>query len=151
MESGQQEKRIEEVELLFDREAPEVLSGRRVAQQSFVPGVGGNEPPVGEVDERSEAVLRYAHSLRDVPRELCERCRQEQGDERSRHQAAQAADPESGEIDATRASLFFNDGPRDQETREREEGRDTEEAALHPAESGVEEQNGEDRHAAKAL
>ncbi len=149
-EPGDQQ-REHQVELLFDGQAPEVEQGRRRCEQIGIALLGEDEPPVGHVGERGDDVAGQVLALHGVGHEHPEHQGEGETGQRGRHEAAEAAAPEGPEVDAVAAGLLGQQQGGDEEARQREEGRDAEVAADHPAEPAVEEQDARDGHAAQAV
>ena len=143
--------REEQVELLLDRQRPEVLQGARGGEEVGVAGAGEVEAPVRHVGEGAEHVGPQAVELlgaADAP--------PDEADEGDRHEGggqetAEAAGPEPAEGDRARRVELADQQVGDQEPREGEEGGDAEEAALGPGEAAVEQQHADDGQATEAV
>ncbi len=152
---GQQarhQQREEQVELLLDRQRPEVLDGRRGGEQVGVGLVGEDEPPVGHVRQGGQDV---AGQLGQLVGGGDERPEQQddagQGQQGRRHQASEAPPPERPQRHAARPAVLSQEQGGDQETRQGEEGRDAEVAADGPREPAVEEEHPGHRQPAESV
>lgn len=137
--SGQQ--REEDVELLFDGQAPEVLYRRGSSEEVAVRRAREYEPPVGDVRQCREAVRAEVAHLLGCGRELPEHQDERQCQERCRQEPSCPSCPERTKVDAAGALGLREQQRGDQVAREGEEGGDTQEAALRPAEPAVEAQH----------
>lgn len=117
----QHEQRQGQVELLLDREGPEVLHGRGVPAGGEVVHRGGHEPPVLHVEGRREdlpqvpapqhARLQHEHRSR----------RHREHEERGRQQPGGAAGPEAGEAEPPGALALADKVAGDEEAADDEE------------------------------
>ena len=130
------DQRPHQVELLLDREGPEVGQGRGPAHLLEVRRAADDQVPVGDVGQRRE----------DLRLQVAELAAVEQGDEgdgdreqqpQGGEQASTATDPEVPEVDPSLAGLLADEQRRDQVAADHEEDLDAEEATLHPTEAGV--------------
>jgi len=137
-----EEQGPEEVELLLDRERPEVAEQARPLEGFEVGLVGEDEVPVGEVEERGQ---RVATELVDPVRldDRGEHHRQRDQDPDRRQQPPRPAQPEAAEPQVAVAAELAQQQRGDQVAADHEEDVDAEEAAGHPVEAGVVEEDGE--------
>ena len=82
----QQDERPQQIELLLDREAPQVTQGRR-RERAEVRRTGRDEAPVRDVAERRESVAAYPAEARVVRRHACDDRDHGEQDEQRRQQA----------------------------------------------------------------
>ncbi len=143
--------REEQVELLLDRQRPEVLqrAGRR--EQVGVARAGAVEAPVGHVGDGGEHVATEVGELLGAPEPPPEQPDHGDGDEGGGQEAAEAADPELAEGDGRAAVVLADQQVGDEEAREGEEGGDAEEPALGPGEAAVEQEHADDGEAAQPV
>ena len=123
----------DDVELLLDRQTPQVVEDRqRGGARPVVAGVG-HQVPVGEVGEGPAGIAACACLLGGGAPHGDDR--QHSGDHQRdrREQAPTAAGPELSQVDPPRRAPFADEHGGDQEPREGEEQVDTEEASRHPA------------------
>ena len=112
--------------------------------------VGDDQVPVRVVEERTD---RVATRVREVAaREDCgEDQRREHDENEGRQQPPRAPQPEAAQVDAV-AGLPFDQQQRcDQVAAEHEEEVDAEEAAGHPVDAGVVDEDADDRERAEAV
>jgi len=125
------DEREDEVALFLDGEAPEVLQRRRGAVEGRrVVRPGRDEPPVGDVGKGRPDLRRQLPKLvlgADERREDRDRSQRRQ---RCRHEPPEPAGPEPAERDVADALELEDQQARDEEPRQREEGRHAEEPAL---------------------
>ena len=147
---GKQQRRPDEVELLLDGKRPKVRERRGVAQGIEVRDVLGDLPPVVKEQQRRQDVgahLGEHHVVKDcAQRASHEHYRYHGGD-----QAADTADPEALEVDASGLGDFVEQQARDQIARKHKEDRDAEQAALRPCEVEVIEHHRDDGERAQAV
>ncbi len=139
---GGEDERPEEVELLLHRERPEVGEEARPPELFEVRGVGEDEVPVGEVEERGEGVAAGLVDLVRVGDRRDDHRHRDQHADRG-EEAAGAADPEAGELDLAGAAELAQEQRGDQVAADDEEDVDAEEAARQPAEARVVAEDGE--------
>ena len=151
LEGDHDHDREHQVELLLDRERPEVQHRRRGAEELGVGLARGDEAPVGHVEQRGQHVAPQGGELARGGHEVAEGDDAEQAQQRGRHQPAVATPPEVPEADGPGTRVLPDEQQGDQEAREREEGRDPEEASLRPREPVVEQQHGQHREAPQAF
>ena len=139
----------DQVELLLDRQAPEVQHRRRSVEQVSVRGAVDEEVPVGHLQPRRDDVGpgRARQRRRRDP---------DHGDRgehrpRSRVQAPGPASEETAQRDASRPLALVQQHRPDDHARQREEQGDAEVAARQPADVGVEEDDGSDGEAAEPI
>ena len=139
-QAGHQQQRPEQVELLLDRERPQVLEQRRPLEAGEVRAVGQDLRPIPDVCERREGVGAYPRRL---VRHEGDRHHQADGDheERRRQQAARPPHPEPAQIDAAGRVELAQEQRRDQEPAEDQEQVDAEEAAGKPRHAAVVQQH----------
>ena len=132
----------EQVELLFDRQRPEVVQRQGIGEQIEVRLPGADEVPVREVEDARDRVAPQCAELRLGDRVRRVQADDGQHDEQRGQQAAGAPGPESGQRYAAGGAALREEERRDQETGEDEERVDAEEPALSPR---VPEVIGDDR------
>ena len=139
---GGEDQWPEEVELLLDRERPEVAEQRRGLELFEVGLVAEDEVPVGEVEERGERVAaQRVDPVRLDDRRDDHRHRDEDADRRQ--QAPRPPQPEPADPDVAAAPVLAEQERGDQVAADHEEDVDAEEAARHPADARVVEEDGE--------
>ena len=143
-------ERPEQVELLLDRERPQVLQQRRALERLEVGLLREDLVPVVDVEERGDRVAARPHGVRGQ-----EDRRHERGDgddqERGRQQAARAPEPELEQVDAAGGRALGDQQRRDQEAAEHEEHVDAEEPARRDRHAAVVEQHRADRDRADTV
>ena len=148
-EQRERHQRPDEVELLLDRERPEVheqLGGGLVE----VARAGGDLEPVRREGERAD------HLAPDVDEQvLADEPRDEHAGDDAQHERGQqspgAAHPELGERDTTGAVVLTDEQRGDEEARDDEEDVDAEEAAGQPRRVEVVDEHTGDRKRAKSV
>ena len=141
---GGEDERPEEVELLLDRERPEVAEERGPLEALEVGLVGEDEVPVGEVGERGDRVAaQLVDPVRLDDRGDDHRHRDEDADRRQ--QPPRPPHPEAPQPHVAAAAELAQQQRGDQVAADHEEDVDAEEAARQPADAGVVEEDGEDR------
>ncbi len=138
--------RPEQVELLFDGEAPQVAKRSEVERR----GVAGADPdlvPVGDVAEAGDDVAaeqteRLALEDRGVDHQ------QNEHEEQRRQEPPGAAQPELLQVDAAALLVLADQQQRDQVAADHEEHLDAEEATGQPAVVRVVDHHGDDGHRA---
>ncbi len=141
----QQEQRPHDVELLLDRQRPEVPEGRGAARHLEVALLGQQLVPVGDVERSGRSVSPgpgHQVSPADDQGGHDDQQQQVQGGE----EAAGPADPEAPEAGAPGGAPLGPQERGDEVARDHEEGLDAEEAAAHEGDVGMPEQHGRDRH-----
>jgi len=139
---GGEEQGPEEVELLLDRERPEVAEEGRPLEGIEVGLVAEDEVPVGEVEERGQ---RVATQLVDPVRldDRGEDHRHRDQDSDGGQQPPRPAQPEAAQPQVAVAAELAEQQRGDQVAADHEEDVDPEEAPRHPADAGVVEEDGE--------
>ena len=146
----QHDERQDDVELLLDRQAPEVHEWRRRGEERGIRAAVQPEPPVGDVADGADDIAPKVGSGAGEHRS-CQKHHERNRDERAREQAAGAPRPEALQRDGAGGRHLGDEQRADQEPRQGEEHRHADEATAHLADPGVEEQHGEHREAAKAV
>ena len=139
------------VELLLDRQRPEVLHGRGLGEQVGVGVAREHESPVGHVRQRGQYVAAQGTQLVGVGYERAEEHDAPERQHGRREQAAEPSGPEGAQTDATRGRRLCQQQGGDEEARQREERAHPQEPAPRPAEAGVKGEHGPDGHATKAV
>src|SRR5439155_4757142 len=120
-DKGEEKRRPDEVELLLDRQAPEMEERRRgLALREVVASVSG-EVDVRPEDGGPEAVRDHLPSPHEVEQVMSGHVGGDQGQERRRKDAARAPPVELRERDRAASLRLDEEDPRDQETGEEEE------------------------------
>ena len=135
---------IQHIELLFDRETPE-MQNRRLTRGEEV-GIrltGEDESPVRHVRQRRDDVAAEALALDGVGDEHAEQQGQDQARECRRHEPSEPSHPKRLEADPTVRGALGQQQRRDQEAGEGEEGRHAEIATDHPRKARVEQEHTE--------
>ena len=127
-----------------------MLEERRRARPGEVALVGEHETPVGEVAEGGQAVERQWPAPVGPGQGGVDRHRGEQH-QQGGEETAHPAGPERPQRDAPRALELAQQQRRDQEAAEDEEDVDAEEAAVHPADVAVVEEDRDHGHGAEAV
>ena len=128
---GDERQRPHEVELLLDRQAPQVPQQRRVG--GVVRDVADDLAPVAEVGERPRQVAPHAGALGGRPDDERDDGDHGQHHAERRQQPAGPAQPELAEVDAPGRLALLDQQRRDQEAGHDEEHLDADPAAAHPA------------------
>ena len=115
---GGEDERPEEVELLLHRERPEVGEELGPPELFEVRGVGEDEVPVGEVEERGEGVAADLVDLVRVGDRRDDHRHRDQHADRGQ-QAAGAAQPEAAELDVAGAAELAQEQRGDQVAADR--------------------------------
>ena len=139
---GQHHERPDDVELLFDRKAPEVAERSEIGAGA----VAGPDPdliPVRDVggagdDIAAELAERVGLEQRDPHRE------QEHHHEQRRKEPPESSDPEVLEVDRAGAFVLGDQQQRDQVARDHEEDLDAEVTPAEPGAVGVVHHHGHD-------
>ncbi len=127
--------RPDQVELLLDRQAPEVTERGEVVGGA-VALAGVHLVPVRAVAERGDDVAAQLAERRPLEQRRPDR-EQEQHHEQRREQTAGPPDPEVLHVDVVRLLLLGDQQQRDQVAGDDEEHLDAEEPALQPVAVGV--------------
>ena len=145
-----EDDRPHDVELLLDRERPEVLERRRPAEGVEVRLLGEDQEPVGRVGERCDDVAAEAGQLvRDDHRGV-DRHRGQHREQRGQ-EAAGPPHPEVRPVDGFGALPLLDEQGRDEEAADDEEDLDAQEAAGDPRHVGVVEQHRQHRDGPEAV
>ncbi len=139
----------DDVELLLDRQAPEVQHRRWPGEQLGVRHPGGEEVPVGHV-ERGGGDVTARRTRQRVGQQAGHRQHGEHR-QRGRQQPAGASPPEAAEVEATGRVDLGEHERADQHAGQGEEQRHREEPAADRADAEVEQHDGADRQAAEAV
>ena len=139
-----------EVELLLDREAPEVLERRGRTRGLEVRQVAEDLPPVVVEQQRRHDVGTHLVE-QHVVEHGAERGRAHHRERNGRKQPAHAAHPEALERDAARRLVLGHEQPVDQIARYDEEHRDAHEPTRRPAHLHVVQDDGEHRERAQPV
>ena len=133
-----------EVELLLDRERPVVLDWRhqnwRLREQLRVARRPSNPGPVVEVCERTEQLPPHIRNETEFA-QPAERDDPQQAQQARRQQAFEPTAIKPAQRHPAVLFHLREQQRRDQESRQREEHRNAQVAAAHPAEPGVENQH----------
>ena len=143
----QQRQRQHDVELLLDRERPEVqerAGAHRVARE--VVAAVGDEVPVREVHQRGLGVAHHAAALRCAGDEELDRGRDDDDQHRRRQQPSYPPGVEPPEPERAAPVDLGPDHVRDQEPRQHEEQVDPDEATVERPDPAVEQHHEVDRH-----
>ena len=146
-----EEQRPHQIELLLDRQRPQVLEHRLAAEAREIRLLVEDQVPVGDVAERRDhgpaefrCLVREEHD--DV------RARHRDHREQRREQPPRAVEVEAAESEpATVPPPCVEQHRRDQVTAEHEEHVDAEEPAAEPSELGVVQEHGGDREGAHTV
>ena len=147
---GQQQERPQQVELLLDRQRPEMEHRRGIHGREVVGGADG-EAYVRERQAGREAVIGDPPKIQrrhDEPRRQERRDEHEQG---GRKDASGTACVERAKSDPSRVFSFVREQPRDQEPRQDEEDVHPDEAGLGSGDPDVAEEDEQDGDAAQTL
>lgn len=128
---GKKQRGPNQVELLLDGERPKVCERRGVAQGVEVRDVLRDLPPVVEEQQRRQDVGTHLGE-HHVVKDRAQRARHHHDGHYGGEQAADAANPEALEVDASGLGDFVEQQARDQIARKHKEDRDAEQAALRP-------------------
>ena len=147
----QQQGRPDDVELLLDRQRPEMQDGARFDFLGEVVDRLGGEMPVGRVEGRADDVARdfdRAHGGEEQEREGADGGEE---DRRQRQQPLGAAGVEAAQRDAAGPVELAQQQPGDEEARDDEEDVDADIAAGEEGQARVAEEDGADRDGAHSL
>ena len=147
---GKEQRRPNQVELLLDGERPKVRERRGIAQGVEVRDVLRNLPPVVEEQQRRQDVGTHLGE-HYVVKDRAQRAGHHHDGHYGGEQAADAANPEALEVDASGLGDFVEQQARDQIARKHEEDRDAEQAALRPCEVEVVEHHRDNGERAQAV
>ena len=137
LDPEQQQERPDDVELLLDRERPEVVERAFGFEAGEVGDVGEDLLPVVDVEDRRDDALAELVRLGGAEdRHPGDDDRQHH--EEGRQQAAGAGEPEGGQLDPTAGVQLRQEDVADQVAAEGEEDADAEHAAGGPVETKVE-------------
>ena len=148
---GQDEQRPDDVELLLDRQRPEVLHRRRDDVLGLVVDGAGGEPPVHDVQRRRHDVRAERRTLREREPDPCHQHREGQHERTGGKQPTGPPCPEPPQLHPTRLVHLTEQEAGDQEPRQDEEDVDADVAAAHPRQTGMERQHRADRDGPQAL
>jgi hypothetical protein len=147
---GLQHQRPDEVELLLDAERPQVQQWRGGPVEGEV-AAGRDEAPVANVEQTPQQVSAEAGPAEHRGRGQGPHADDEEDQQRGRHEAGHPAGPEAGEVDpAVRHDVAQQQGG-DEEAGQNEEDVDAEEAARHPRDPEVEEDDQRHREGPDAV
>ena len=140
------DQRQQHVELLLDRQAPEVLERRRRLEGRPVAAALGDEVPVDDLGQGERYVAAQIPQLVGVP-DADQPHGHDDADRRPRRrqQPTEPPDPEAAQVHRVAPHPLAQQQRRDEEAREREEEGDAEEPTGRPAEAGVVHEHGGDR------
>ncbi len=143
--------RPEQVELLLDRQAPQMVEHRRLGERLPVAPRFGDEVPVGEIQHRPRPVVLHAGQIGTAAEDP-----RPQRDDRDHREHGGEQPPESASPERPRAmpsppvsGRVADQQRRDQEPGQGEEQVDAEESALQVA--AVEDQHGDDGGSPQAV
>ena len=142
-------ERPDQVELLLDRQAPDVGERAGLRERLPVARAPDDVEPVAAVGQRAPQVLADDRAGLGGGHERGEQPDAGQEEEQRRQQAAGPAPPEDLQRDAARAVVLGQQEAGDQVAREDEEGVDADPTA--PQDTGVVEQHAEHRRPAQAI
>ncbi len=129
-----EDQRPKKVELLLDREGPEVAKQRRRLELFEIGLVAIDEMPVGDVEEGGQGVAaQLVDPARLDDRRDHHRHRDEDADRGQ--QAPRPTPPELAHLDVPTAAVLAEQKRGDQVAADHEEDVDAEEAARHPADA----------------
>ena len=142
-------QRPQQIELLLDREAPQVAQrgevvGRRVA------GARGDLIPVRDVEQSPDDVAAQLPE-RILFEERCPDAQEQQHHAERREEPPGAPDPELDQVHGSGALLLRDQQQRDQIPRDHEEHLDPEESALQPGAVGVVDHHRDDGERAHSV
>ena len=119
-------ERPHQVELLFDRQGPQVPERRGCAEEVEVGLLRRDEPPVGDVEETGDPVPAESTEFGGRDLEMGENPDGHQHRDQRREQAPGAAAPEGNELDRLGPAPFQDEQRGDQESTQDEERVDAE-------------------------
>jgi hypothetical protein len=129
LEHGDERERPEQVPLLLDGQRPHVLEGRGDQELVEVRDVVDDEVPVGEVEERGDAVVADGVELGGLGEEGGVDHHHADDEEQRGQQPPGATRPELLQVDPARVAPLDEQQTGDEESRKHEEGVDAEIAA----------------------
>ncbi len=136
----ERDDRPDQVELLLDRQGPQVLQQRRAPDRLEVREVMDHVPPVGHVEHRGDDVA--AQPLGGVGREgQREHCAAQEHDHERGQQPPGPVHVEAPEVDPVAQPQLLEQQRGDEEPGEHEEHVDPEETTLEPPDVRVEQQH----------
>ena len=139
-------RRPHPVELLLDRQRPEVLERRHTSDEQFaVARLARQAHPVEDLQGGTDDVGPQALDPAERP-EPAGHHHQHQAQQAGRQQPPEAPSVEGTERHPTRAVVLGEQQPRDQEPGQREEHRHAQIAGGHPREPGMEDHHEQHRH-----
>ncbi len=150
-ERGGAQQREHQVELLLDRQRPEVQQRRLAAERGAVLVAGGHEPPVGHIGQGADGVAPQLAQLAGVAQPERGHHDGEDGDQRGREQPADPPTPEGTERDVAVVLVLDREQAGDQEAAEGEEGGDGQEPARRQPDVGVHHEDGQQGHCPQAV
>lgn len=149
-QADQQDERPEDVELLLDRQRPEMVQRLFGREAGEVRHVRRDLLPVVDVEDRRDDRLAELVRLGGAEDRHPGDHDQEHQEER-RQQAAGAAEPEAAQVDRALLHELAEQDVGDQVAGEGEEDADAEQPAGSPAEAEVEEDDRQDRDCSQAV
>ena len=144
-----EDERPDEVELLLDRQAPQVAQQRRIG--GVVGHVAEDLAPVAEVEQRPRQVASHVASRRRRADDQRDGGDHQQHHEEGRQQPAGPPQPELSEVDPAVALALLDQQGRDEEAGHDEEDLDADPPAGHPAEAGVVAEHDQHRQGPQAV
>ncbi len=141
------QRRPHPVELLLDRQRPEVLERRRRtagywAEQVLVGAVAGEEHPVGDLEQRAPRSCDRRSATPSNRSVVADRIGDaDQAQDARRQQPSESPGVERRGGRSSRTACSLQEQTRDQEAGQREEHRDAEIAAAEPRNACVEQQH----------
>jgi hypothetical protein len=136
LDGKRKRERPHEVELLLDRQRPQVQQWRRPAERLEVRLLADDQVPVRAVGERRKRVRTQPRDLVGKPEEGRDEHARKQR-EHGGQEAARTAQPEAHHVDAGAAIPLGEEQCRDEVARDHEEDFDAKEAAAQPPHPGV--------------
>ena len=145
---GEQEEQQREADvvLLLDRERPEVQERALVDVGGEVVAGGGQEVPVGVVEQGAARVADDREARHHRPQQREDQAGRDDDEDRGGQQPADPAGVEAADAQPPGLLELAEQHPGHEEAGEAEEQVDADEAARGPAQPGVEEQHQVDRH-----
>ena len=131
-EAPERHERPHQVELLLDRERPEVAERRRAREEVEVRLARRDEPPVRDVEEAGDAVAAEPSELVGRDLDPGEDRHRDDHEQQGRQQPAGAPAPERQQPDALVAAPFEHQQGGDEEAAQHEEGVHAEEPTGEP-------------------
>jgi hypothetical protein len=149
-QQAEQEDRPQQVELLLDRQRPQVLEHRWTLDEGEVRLLGEDQEPVRDVEEGRPDLPGQVRRILAVEDQHDHRDRRQQRVE-GRQQTPGPAEPEALQRDLRRPAVLLGEQQGDQVPADDEEHLDPEEPAVQPLHVGVVEEHGDDGHRAQAV